>query len=279
MIWSTSPGKLFALERGEPKKGVELARLVGGSRRTGLKAALLSILLSLFFVPGEKATAEHAPKEREVVKGITTRRIVQGEPYALAGKRLVFLNWYYIRPGGDADWVKPDSTSARVQGSAGPWEARFRSVDHAHGIRLLAQPAQRVGPLLEFERPWEGSGISFDTVIQDCGVYRAWGNCDSSKKGEERQRHLSCPTTTRCWASTSCTRAGGRLARAPTSYCRTFDIAGPVWVAGASAAAKRLISGNFLFRTRSSSRRPRCGLRTFSTPIAERPFQVPLTII
>jgi len=147
----------------------------------------ITIVVCVALVPFEFALGQHAAKQREVVKGIKTRRIVQGEPYELAGKRLVFLNWYYVRPGVDADWVRPDGSSARVHGTAGPWDARFRSIDHARGVRLRVQPAKRVGPLLRCERPWEGCGISFDTVIQEGELYRAWGSCDSSKKGEEPQ--------------------------------------------------------------------------------------------
>ncbi len=40
---------------------------------------------------------------REVVKGISTERVVEGEPYRIAGKRVVFDNWFYIQPG-DLDW-------------------------------------------------------------------------------------------------------------------------------------------------------------------------------
>src|SRR4051794_35227793 len=44
-----------------------------------------------------------APPERKLLDGITTRRLVPGAPYELAGKRVVFANWYYIQPG-DLDW-------------------------------------------------------------------------------------------------------------------------------------------------------------------------------
>jgi hypothetical protein len=41
---------------------------------------------------------------REVVPGISTDRVIPGTPYELAGKRIVFTNWYYIDPG-DLDWL------------------------------------------------------------------------------------------------------------------------------------------------------------------------------
>jgi hypothetical protein len=128
-----------------------------------------------------------AQERREVLPGLSTSRIVQGEPYELAGKRIVFTNWYYVHPGNDADWRLPDDRSARVSGSFGPWEARFRHENHATGIRLVAQPAQRVGPLVKLECPWESKGIRFLTVMQDDGKYRAWGYVDVGKKGTPPQ--------------------------------------------------------------------------------------------
>lgn len=143
------------------------------------------------------AVAVTAEEQREIAPGITTQRLVQGEPYELAGKRLVFLDWYYVHPGKDADWRFPDGASARVAGSADPYEAHFRHENHAYGIRLVVQPAKRVGPIVKPEKPWESTArksISFSTVMQDEGKYRAWGSCDTgmcyfeSKDGMDWQR-------------------------------------------------------------------------------------------
>ncbi len=145
------------------------------------KATLLIMLFVSFltiFLP-----AAIAREEREVLPGVKTSRIVQGEPYDLDGKRIVFLNWYYIHPGNDADWRLANGQSARVGGSFGPWEGRFRHENHAYGIRLVAQSAQHVGPLIRRERPWESKGIRFNVVMQDEGKYRAWGYVDVGKKG------------------------------------------------------------------------------------------------
>ncbi|MCX7426798.1 MAG: hypothetical protein NTW96_14370 [Planctomycetia bacterium] len=146
----------------------------------------LSILLVLLLL-AVPAAATMAQEPREVLPGVATSRIVQGEPYDLAGKRIVFLNWRYIRPGMDADWRLSDGRSARVAGSFGPWEARFRHENHAYGIRLVAQPAERMGPLVKLERPWESKGVRFNVVMQDDGKYRAWGYVDVGKKGTPPQ--------------------------------------------------------------------------------------------
>ena len=99
-----------------------------------------------------------------------------GEPYALAGKRLVFTNWYYIRPG-QIDWV--DDSGKSVYGDdktkAGPDDAHFRNYLAPRGIRLIAQPPQRVGPVIAREKPWEQMGIHATSLIHEAGKYRLWG--------------------------------------------------------------------------------------------------------
>ena len=67
-----------------------------------------------------------------------------GEPYELLGKRIVFNTWYYVRPG-QPQWYDPQtgkelSTSA----TAGPFDASFRYLEGPFGIRLIAEPAERV---------------------------------------------------------------------------------------------------------------------------------------
>ncbi len=101
-----------------------------------------------------------------------------GEPYELTGKRIVFTNWHYIRPGSFA-WVDDEGKSVTVVGSQGPWGAHFRRHDYPHGIRLVAQPAEKRGPILKFERPWEGKGVSIATLIHHEGKYKGWGGSEA----------------------------------------------------------------------------------------------------
>jgi len=102
-----------------------------------------------------------------------------GEPYELAGKRLVFTSWYYVRPGSFA-WVDDKGNGVTVVGSQGPWEAHFRRHDYPHGIRLVVMPAQKVGPVIHFERPWEGKGVHIATLIHHEGKYKGWGGCQAA---------------------------------------------------------------------------------------------------
>src|SRR5687768_932753 len=63
-----------------------------------------------------------------------------GEPYVLAGKRVVFTSWFYVRPGGYA-WKLKDGENVTVTRKkvVGPWEANFeRKWDVPLGVRLAA---------------------------------------------------------------------------------------------------------------------------------------------
>jgi hypothetical protein len=134
----------------------------GLSRRSFLRGTTGGVL-GLSLARGTEARAVGADEKlREVVKGIQTRRVVQGEPYELAGKRLVFTNWYYVRPG-DLDWLNDKGQSVYVKGSEGPWGAHYKGVDTPRGIRLVTQKPDRIlGPI---ERPSRG-------IIQDGRLLR-----------------------------------------------------------------------------------------------------------
>jgi hypothetical protein len=60
-----------------------------------LRNTIARVVVSIAVLPGARGepvpTAEHT-----VTAAIATNRLVPGAPYELAGKRLVFANWYYI---------------------------------------------------------------------------------------------------------------------------------------------------------------------------------------
>lgn len=138
----------------------------------------LSFTLWLAAPPAVKA-AETAVREGTQAMAYPVK---SGEPYELLGKRLVFTNWYYVRPGTFA-WVDAQGHGVTVVGSQGPWEARFRRYDSPHGIRLVAQPAERRGPVIQSERPWETTGIAVSSLIREGERYRWWGSCSGEQGG------------------------------------------------------------------------------------------------
>src|SRR5262245_51303743 len=96
-------------------------------------------------------------------------RSAAGEPYELAGKRLYFLNWYYIRPGSFA-WQDESNRTVGLTAAVEPGAAHLTHTDQPRGIRLVAQRGERIGPLLQADRPWEeNAGVALTTVIQDGG--------------------------------------------------------------------------------------------------------------
>jgi hypothetical protein len=108
-----------------------------------------------------------------------------GEPYTLAGKRLVFTTWLFVR-SGQLDWAddKGNSVYAKADVKAGPMDAHFRKFFGLRGIRLVAESAQRLDhPVLTHERPWEANGIEVASVLFDEGKYKLWANCfDANNK-------------------------------------------------------------------------------------------------
>jgi hypothetical protein len=104
---------------------------------------------------------------REVAPGITTGRIVPGEPYDLAGKRVVFTNWYYVDPG-DFDWRDDTEKSVYVKGDVEAFGAHHIGIRAPHGIRLVAEQPEVRGP---FERPHR-------MIIQEGDLYKGWTDSD-----------------------------------------------------------------------------------------------------
>lgn len=101
---------------------------------------------------------------------------IVGEPYALKGNRLVFTNWHFIR-SGSIRWHDVSDKHAGTGGSLDRWAGHMVRQDHPWGIRITAEPAGHMGPLVKSKYPWEVHGVSLETIIQDEGKYKAWGMC------------------------------------------------------------------------------------------------------
>ena len=134
---------------------------------------LQSALPLLFpFVAVILATAPSEAQQREVIGGITTDRIVQGVPYDLAGKRIVFTDWYYIQPG-DLDWRDASGKSVYVDGDSDLFEAEHVGINAPRGIRIVAQKPVVKGPL----------DLPYRTIMQHDGRYKGWTSteyCESA---------------------------------------------------------------------------------------------------
>jgi len=104
-----------------------------------------------------------------------------GEPYAMAGKRLVFSTWIHVRPG-DVGWKDDtgDFVNADEGAKLGPFDATWSPADHMPwGIRIRAHPPAEVRPwVIPTIHPWEvGGDIYIRSILYEDNRYRAWGTC------------------------------------------------------------------------------------------------------
>ena len=91
--------------------------------------------------------------------------ILTGEPYALAGTRLAFTSWYYVRVGGFA-WIDAAGDNVTVAGNAAPDEAAFVPKDRPSGIRLRAEGARACRePIIEPDSGVE-TAVQVGTILQ-----------------------------------------------------------------------------------------------------------------
>ncbi len=132
-------------------------------------------------VISQSAENKHAANDKEVLlrEAVAGRKLF-GEPYALQGHRLAFTDWSFIRPGS-LFWLneRNEVINEVEEGSKRPvygeWSAQINRPSSPFGIRLEVQAAERRGPVLKRERPWEREYVIFKTVLKDGDLYRAWG--------------------------------------------------------------------------------------------------------
>ncbi len=100
---------------------------------------------------------------------------MKNEPYELAGKRLVFTNWFFVKSQNGHDWCNKEGSYPGIMAdySLANDEISWNSKDAVYGIRLRTEKALRYGPLFNNEKPWEKKGLSA-TILKDNGIYKAW---------------------------------------------------------------------------------------------------------
>jgi len=158
------------------------------------KWELLVAALLLTLARGNAFAQTAQPPARAVVAGIPTRPAAPGAPYELAGKRIVFANWYYIQPG-DLDWRDADGKSVYVSGNSGPFAAHHVGINAPQGIRIVAQKPSVIGPL---DLPRRG-------MLQDGAIYKGWTSTDylESTNGMSWEKKIALvwqgPSTDSTW--------------------------------------------------------------------------------
>ena len=96
------------------------------------------------------------------------------EPYKLAGKRLVFTNWFYVRTG-HFEWVdqKGENVFMNSKAKLAENEASFVPHDYPYGIRLFVEPAERKIPIIptDKQKPLYGT---VSNKIKGCSCWAAF---------------------------------------------------------------------------------------------------------
>ncbi|HVV99791.1 MAG TPA: hypothetical protein VHB77_05605, partial [Planctomycetaceae bacterium] len=94
--------------------------------------------LAVWCLSATTVAAQAPVQEHEIVAGIKSKRPIHGQPYDLAGRRIVFTNWYYIQPG-DLDWRNAEGKSVYVHGNEDLYAARHVGISAPRGIRLQVE--------------------------------------------------------------------------------------------------------------------------------------------
>jgi hypothetical protein len=102
------------------------------------------------------------------------------------------LSWRYVRPGLYA-WLDKNGNNVTVAGDQKWGEATLHLTDSPHGVKLVVEPAQRLGPILKPETPWEQDGFpALSTILRDGDKFRAWGSIGSWGDLKDRGQAYFC---------------------------------------------------------------------------------------
>ncbi|MBL8131462.1 MAG: hypothetical protein JNL42_06365 [Anaerolineae bacterium] len=95
------------------------------------------------------------------------------QPYELGPGPHLFTDWRYVRPG-QVRWEGATGQDVSLFATEGePDFVQAVALDVPSGIRLVAQPAQRIGPVLRPTRPWERT-FGPSCLMLEGGKYRLW---------------------------------------------------------------------------------------------------------
>ena len=104
-----------------------------------------------------------------------------GEPVELKGRHIYFTSWKYVRQGNFTWRVQTDPTASEAEQQVGAWlkgdgkrPAVFETSDMPRGIRLVAQPADKV--------PFKGGQMA--AQVFENGKYMAWYTVDPCAEPE-----------------------------------------------------------------------------------------------
>ena len=146
-----------------------------------VRLGFILIGLAAFFAATHGIDEARAQGPANVPGGAALPDQTAGEPYAMAGDRIVFTNWYYVKPGV-LNWKDDEGkpVAARDHIKLGDWGAHFVTSDMPRGIQLTAQKAERYGPVIKRKKPWEEKGTVLRTLLEYEGKFRMYAGAQDA---------------------------------------------------------------------------------------------------
>ena len=85
---------------------------------------------------------------------------------------IFFHDWRHVSHGAPA-WETAEGERPDIWGEGPLPDLRWRGSDIPTGVRLRAMPAEKSGPLVRGDKPWEGMLFHATLMLRD-GLYRLW---------------------------------------------------------------------------------------------------------
>ena len=157
------------------------------SRRCFPFVAMLLPLALAALLPNVQAASSPGEGQADYLRVAVKGKPMFGESYALRGRRMFFTGRFFIRPENllwlnDRGEMINEVEEHEEHPVYDAWAAQLSRPPSPHGIRIRLQPAERFGPVLKREKPWEREYVIFKTVGRDGDIYRAW--CKSVPGGD-----------------------------------------------------------------------------------------------
>ena len=101
----------------------------------------IMLVVAVGMYAGATPFPKEPPATPEVLEVLETAPF-SGEPYELQGKRIVFTNWYLVRPGVLL-WLdeKGKYVNMLTEPDYDPWEVQAERPSSPYGIEIVTQPA------------------------------------------------------------------------------------------------------------------------------------------
>ncbi|WP_428939924.1 hypothetical protein [Fontivita pretiosa] len=155
--------------------GPSRRRFVGGAAASAASAAVAAIVGS-----GQSRAQPVQPQPTDTTHPQLPTVFAYGydvEPYPLDPGPHLFLDWRYVLPGRTRYFAPSgegtNSSAEGLHGRVTTDQIKVLGDQSPYGVRLEAQPASKLGPVIPNDKPWEYS-LCYPTLGYFDGKYRMW---------------------------------------------------------------------------------------------------------